>query len=63
MVDFNTLLRRGKKRSTSKDDSGYWGKCDACDERKLLYIYVDNYDKKWNLCSGCINAFADEEIK
>jgi hypothetical protein len=63
MVDFGTILKRGKRRAMAKKDVGHWGNCDSCDERRLLHNYGDNDDKSWKLCEDCTNSFVKEELE
>lgn len=63
MVDFGTILKRGKRRFMAKKGIGTWGNCDSCDERRLLYKYDDNDNKDWKLCEECTNSFVKEELE
>lgn len=62
MVDFSKIVNRGKRRFKSKSD-GEWGRCEECDNRKILFIYIDNTGSEWKLCEDCINYYTKEEDK
>jgi len=54
MGSFGDLLRKGKKRSSIKDNHGKWGRCETCQNRRLLYPYVDAKNQTWQICEFCI---------
>ena len=61
MAGFGDILKQGKKRFKVKSSLGSWGKCESCDERKLLFPYKDDKKETWHLCDGCSDLFIKEE--
>jgi hypothetical protein len=60
-MDFNKILRQGKRRFETKDVKPIWGRCDYCDERRQLFNYKDNKKELWMLCEECTDFFVKEE--
>lgn len=63
MVDFGTILKRGKRRAEVKEDPGVWGRCESCDDRRLLRPYRDQKGEIWKLCDECSDSYIKEETE
>ena len=61
MSNFSDILKKGKKQFQVKDQLGKWGRCDYCDERRLLFTYSDSKSEFWYLCESCSDVFIKEE--
>lgn len=60
-MSFSDILKHGKKRFLVKNKKGSWGRCDYCDERRLLFAYKDSKKEVWMLCDICSNIFVEED--
>lgn len=60
-MDFNKILKRGKKVFNTKDQRCEWGRCEECCEMAKLYPYVDDQDAEWQFCENCISYYSKEE--
>jgi len=61
MTNFSEILKHGQKRFKVKDGTGEWGSCDYCDNRRVLFKYVDSKNEFWFLCNECTNIFIEED--
>jgi len=61
MSDFSNILKRGKRAFNTKKIGGKYGRCEECDERRILFPYHDSEDEVWNICEECMNKFIKEE--
>jgi len=61
MSDFGNILRRGRRMFDMKNEGGIWGRCEECDERALLFSYIDDEKETWKLCEICATDFVKEE--
>lgn len=59
-MSFSDIMKRGKKQFEIKDQCGEWGRCEHCDERRLLFPYRDDKNEMWRLCESCSNLFIKE---
>lgn len=59
-MSFADIMKRGKKQFQVKEQRGEWGRCEYCDERKLLFPYKDNKNEAWQLCELCSSMFIKE---
>jgi len=64
MVDFGSILGKGKKLFGIKSSGGIYGRCEDCNARAYLFKYVDESNEIWLLCEPCVTSFVkDEEEK
>lgn len=62
-MSFGDILKKGKKQFEIKEQRGFWGRCEYCDQRKLLFPYKEPANNSsWNLCDVCSDLFVKEEI-
>lgn len=61
MSDFGNILKRGRRMYDMKDQGGDWGRCEECDERRILFPYDDEEKQTWMLCEQCIAIFVKDE--
>jgi len=60
-MDFNKILKRGKRVFKTKDKRGHWGRCEECFEMSELYLFIDDQDEEWQFCENCISYYSKEE--
>ena len=64
MVDFITLLNRGKRKYIDKYmKKRKFGKCEGCDTPALLLTLSQSDDSGWRLCESCYGEAIIEIIE
>jgi len=61
MSDFGSILRRGRRMFDMKNRGGDWGRCEECDDRKIIFPYEDEENQIWMLCEQCMETFIKDE--
>ena len=60
-MDFGKILKQGKRKFNIKNRPSKWGKCEACDVRRMLYAYDGKKRDIWMLCEECLETLIKDE--